>query len=295
MGDLKGHAIPGSFFVLLGLWWAIGCLRTFLGARKNGDVFKASSTYGFTCFQGRISRLPIEGIVKIIVCTGGMLGELLAHLPVPPMGIVQHATMYLFFLLSGIVDVSLHYGLPLPHGADYISVALALVIEGLLFNSHVHGRPVLDIHVHMLLVYVVFATAIVVALEIRFTKSPILGMARAYLTMLQGTWFWGVGVILYGHGKPNTTWDLDSHDGPMQATIYFSWHCGVHMVLLLLLTLITSCFYRRSEQTPSIGLDKLGHSFLNSDSGEQPYSILSSEDKGVVGSDDEFETDLRTL
>lgn len=292
MGDLKGHAIPGSFFIFLGIWWAVGCLRNFLWARKNGQNFKSSSTYGLTCFQGRISRLPIEGFVKIVVSAGGMLGELLAHLPVPPMGIVQHATMYLFFLLSGVVDVSLHYGLPLPHGSDYISLVVALVVEGLLFLSHVHGRTLLDIHVHMLLVYVIFATAIVIALEIRFSHSSILGMARAYLTMLQGSWFWAVGVILYGHGEPNTAWEQDGHEVQMQATIYFSWHCGVHMVLLLLLTLTLSCFYRRSRTL--VAVEKMGNKHLHSDGGEQLYSILSKEDKEILESDDEFETDLRT-
>lgn len=78
---------------------------------------------------------------------------------------VQHATMYFFFLLSGVVDIAMHYGTAIPPGTDYISIVIALVVEGLLFVSHIHGREALDIQVHMLLVYVIFVTAFVVALE----------------------------------------------------------------------------------------------------------------------------------
>ncbi|CAG5134138.1 unnamed protein product, partial [Candidula unifasciata] len=69
------------------------------------------------------------------------------------------------FLISGVVDIAVHYGVPLPPKTDYMSMVIALVVEGLLFNSHVHGRSELDIHIHMLLVYVIFSTAVVMALE----------------------------------------------------------------------------------------------------------------------------------
>ncbi|BFZ10164.1 hypothetical protein BsWGS_13203 [Bradybaena similaris] len=246
MGDLKGHAIPGSFFLLYGLWWAVSCLRRHLSCKKNGGKYTSTSTYPLDCFQGAVSRLPMEGFLKVVLSAGGMLGELLAHLPVPPVGIVQHATMYFLFLISGIVDIGVHYGMALPPKTDFASMMIALLVEALLFLSHVHGRSQLDTHIHMLLVYVILATVVVMALEARFSHSAILGMARAYLLMLQGSWFWAVGIILYGHGK-NDGWDGDSADSVMHSSIYFSWHCAAHFILLVLLNAGIYCLQRRGE------------------------------------------------
>lgn len=87
MGDLKGHAIPGSFFLVYGLWLAVNCLRRHLKCRRTGMQYVSTAVYAVDCCQGRVSRLPMEGLVKVVLSTAGMLGELLAHLPVPPMGI----------------------------------------------------------------------------------------------------------------------------------------------------------------------------------------------------------------
>lgn len=42
----------------------------------------------------------------------------------------HYTTMYLFFLLSGIVDVVSHSPLKLPLGLDRLSLSMALFIEG---------------------------------------------------------------------------------------------------------------------------------------------------------------------
>ncbi|XP_059166325.1 transmembrane protein 45B-like [Physella acuta] len=273
MGDLKGHAIPGSFFLLYGLWCAVGCLRKYFISRRQGQAYVTTATHKLSCCPGKVSRLPVEPTVKVLLSAGGLMGELLAHLPVPPMGIVQHATMYLFFLLSGVTDLGVHFGLPLPHGTDFISLVLALLIEGLLFASHVHGRPELDVQLHMLLVYVIFTTAVVIALEIKFSNSALLSMARAYLMMLQGSWFWAVGVILYAHGEPNTAWALDNPESSMQAAIYFSWHCAGHVIVLLVLTALMSlCYRKQGESTLHMELNSLEPEVNSSKEG---YGILA--------------------
>ena len=80
---------------------------------------------------------------------------------------VQHTTMYGFFFVSGLVDMMVYLDAPLPDGAQYGSMALALTAEGLLFASHVHGREILDIHIHMLLVKVIGSSVVVLLLEAR--------------------------------------------------------------------------------------------------------------------------------
>ncbi|CAG5134137.1 unnamed protein product [Candidula unifasciata] len=266
MGDLKGHLLPGSLFIVYGLWWAIGAIKRFLVCRKTGTRYISTATFPCPWSCGRVGSWPIEAIIKIILSSFGMFAEITFNLPHPNMGIVQHATMYFFFMVSGVVDLLIHFGVPLPPGTDYISVALAFMVEGLLFANHLHEREVLDVKIHLLLVYVVFVTVVVVLLEARIQRSALLTLARSYLLMLQGSWFWGVGIILYGHGDKNLAWKLDSAMDAMQATIYFSWHCAAHFVLLVLMVIIMSRCYR-VQRDP----------FRNGS--ELPLADLSSEDK----------------
>ncbi|KAH9493100.1 Transmembrane protein 45B [Bulinus truncatus] len=198
---------------------------------------------------------------------------------------VQHATMYFFFLLSGIVDVASHYGAPLPPSTDYIALTLAFLIEGLLFANHLHDRPIVDVHIHVLLVYVIFVTVVCIILEAKYRTSALLSMARAYLLMLQGSWFWAVGVILYGHPNDKTAWNLTNEMGIMQATIYFSWHCAFHFIFLFILNVIMGCIYRPLPGSRIIGSDLPlcrtengeGYRMLKIDDDEEEASDIESE------------------
>ncbi|BFZ10162.1 hypothetical protein BsWGS_13201 [Bradybaena similaris] len=285
MGDLKGHLLPGSLFFLYGLWWAVGAIKRYLVCRRAGTRYISSATFACPWACGRCGSWPIESIVKIALSSFGMLAEITFNLPHPNMGIVQHATMYFFFTISGVVDLLIYFGAPLPPGADYISVALAFLVEGLLFANHLHERAVLDVKIHLLLVYVVFVTVLVVLMEARIQRSALLTLARSYLLMLQGTWFWGVGIILYGHGENNTAWKLDNPMDAMQATIYFSWHCAAHFILLVLLVTIMSRCYRVQRDPFRNGAD-LPLAELNSEDKQDGYRALTVHEDD---SDIEFE------
>uniref|UniRef100_A0A8C9FKT1 Transmembrane protein 45B n=1 Tax=Pavo cristatus TaxID=9049 RepID=A0A8C9FKT1_PAVCR len=105
----------------------------------------------------------------------------------------QHATMYLFYGISGLVDIVAHGTNALPVAMDRMMLSLAVFIEGFLFCYHLHGRAMLDIHVHQLLLYAIFGGAICIFLEVFFRGSIVLEMLRTSLCILQGSWFWQVG------------------------------------------------------------------------------------------------------
>lgn len=58
---------------------------------------------------------------------------------------------------------------------------LALLIELVLFAFHLHGREVMDKHVHMLLVYAIMACIASVAAEIVYPRSVTAAIARSAL------------------------------------------------------------------------------------------------------------------
>lgn len=66
-------------------------------------------------------------------------------------------------------------------------------IPGFLFCYHLHGRAMLDVHVHQLLLFAIFGAAVCIFLEVFFRGSIVLEMLRTSLCILQGSWFWQVG------------------------------------------------------------------------------------------------------
>lgn len=72
MANFKGHALPGSFFLLFGLWWSVKYPLQYLSQKANK---KSHRTY---CFQ-RVDA--IEGGVKIVFALIGK-GYILVDTPV---------------------------------------------------------------------------------------------------------------------------------------------------------------------------------------------------------------------
>ena len=90
MGDLKGHALPGSLFLFLGLWWAVGCLKRYVICQKNNRKYVATTTYSCPCACGGfLSRFPVEAVLKIALSGLGSFFEITFNMPHPSMGISE--------------------------------------------------------------------------------------------------------------------------------------------------------------------------------------------------------------
>ena len=55
---------------------------------------------------------------------------------------------------------------------------VALTVEMVLFLFHLHGRDIVDVHMHMLLVYTIAGCIVAVALELKYPHSINAGLAR---------------------------------------------------------------------------------------------------------------------
>ncbi|KAB7501485.1 Transmembrane protein 45B [Armadillidium nasatum] len=84
MGSLSGHILPGSFFLLFGLWWSWSVFHKYflsLKEAKKGEGLtrrrkrnsRYTNTVSYPCFACK--RIPIEGIIKLAVCTIGLIGK----------------------------------------------------------------------------------------------------------------------------------------------------------------------------------------------------------------------------
>ena len=178
----------------------------------------------------------------------------------------QHVTMYATFLLGSIVEILLHYKWDLPRRLDIVCGIMAFGIEGFLFAFHLHSRHALDIHVHTLLVYAIMGCAVFAALEFYDQTQILYTYGRILCTILQGTWFYEVGFILYPPWtSPAFQWDHDDHNQMMIVTMSFCWHVILIFVGLLIQLGIIKCIYKRcryvSDQWDElIAIDEANHS-----------------------------------
>ena len=243
-----GHVLPGSFFIVFGIWWTTNQFRRYYQSRlKNGAAYENSPSFKCFCLCGRLANWEMEGFLMIFFTTVGFMGEVITGMKngqFVNLGNGQHATMFFFFGLIGVIELLLHYNVPLPRSTTYAAMALALLIEGVLFKFHLHGRADLDVVIHTLLVYAVFMNVLVVLIEMKFTNSIFAGLARSYFILLQGTWFWQVAFILYNPIPGARPWDLEDHEQTMIATMIFGWHMGANFIIQLLIAGVVACVYR---------------------------------------------------
>ncbi|XP_019641382.1 PREDICTED: transmembrane protein 45B-like [Branchiostoma belcheri] len=257
MGNFPGHATPGSIFLFFAIWWTIRysvMWASRMGGRKTSSAVCWKNAPLLCRF---LSRVPMEGLCKILFPLTGLLGEqMAAHWtlidPVTGqfhmLGNWQHTTMYLFFALSGFFDVLIALKAPVPSGIDHLSMSLAYAVEGVLFFYHLHGRADLDVRLHKLLLLAVAPCVTVSSLEAWRPNTLLLPMVRAAFTLVQGTWFWQVGWILYPP-FPGHEWDLESHENMMFVSTAFCWHIlGILLFMCVVYTVVYHIYQAKEKQ-----------------------------------------------
>lgn len=239
MGNLEGHVLPGTMFLVFGLWWTYNVSLRFLVAERlrfDGGRSRFRSNLTFTS-----GYYPLEPAFIIILTLVGIIGEAVTGFRdgvFVNYGNSQHIMMYFFFMMVGVVELLRLYKWPLPEGLEYAVAVMAAMAEVVLFSWHLHGRPDMDVQLHKLLLYTIYGCAAVTLLEMRNRDNPLPAFGRAYFACLQGTWFWQAGFILYPPGGVGT-WHLGSHRQMMVVAALFTVHmAAVLLTMLLLLALL---------------------------------------------------------
>ncbi|XP_062853132.1 transmembrane protein 45A [Trichomycterus rosablanca] len=249
MGNFKGHALPGSFFLMGGLWWAVKHSLWYV-TRRNRNA--GAGRLATRATQHRLEI--IEGAVILSFSVIGILAEQFA-VNGPKFHLYdsstqhweklmnwQHTAMYLFFALAGATSLIVHCTDAAPLALDRLLLGLAFFNEGFLFLYHLHGRDMLDVHVHMLLLYAVFGGAAVCLLEVFHRGNVLLELLRAALCLLQGSWFWQIAFVLYPPSE--VKWDLSDHNNMMFITMCYSWHLAFALITVAVVLTTVTCILR---------------------------------------------------
>ncbi|XP_045357748.1 transmembrane protein 45A isoform X2 [Leopardus geoffroyi] len=236
MGSFRGHALPGTFFITMGIWWTIKCTLKY-ACKKH----KRTSYLGSKALFHRMDI--VEGIVIICMALTGMLGEQFVaegpHLALYNYKEGQwvqllswhHSTMYFFFGLVGVANILRFIISSFPISLIKLLLSNALFVEAFILYNHTHGREMLDIFVHQLLVLAVFVAALIGFLEFFVRNNVIVELLQMTFILLQGSWFWQIGFVLYPpSGGP--AWDSMDHDNIMFLSTCFCWHYTLHIVIV---------------------------------------------------------------
>lgn len=293
MGSLAGHVIPGIFFILYGYMWSFNFLvyhirtratqKSSSDPRSRKDRSASSSFFEFKRDQDLskrswipfpCTRFPLEPIGKVLFPAVGMMVEAFLdyktdeegnrHLIVTVyspwnadgslngMSKLHHITMYGSFMLSGIIDLTI-LCVKLPKQTSMLFLTVAFVVEGLLFYLHTMGRDLLNVELHSLLFYAIFACVVFSFLRVFSATNLLINLGLGSSMLLQGTWFVQAGYILFGGFMNNHPLELskgsqgeyspedsddDSHKYIMFVVACFTWH----LVLVALSNVLTWVF-----------------------------------------------------
>lgn len=209
MGSFKGHVLPGSLFLLVGLWHIWNSVMNYVANPKSHKVRVWHPVPGIS---GNLKYLEIYIIVIgsfVDMCIEFFYSPHLKYfvdgsLNSAHMNDFEHAGMLLMFFIFGVsvlVSEKTRY-LPLPYGVLETIAAMAFFAEYLLFNFHSTSHAGLEGRYHQILVLLVGLCIISAVLSAAFPKSFVVDLLGGITFTLQGIWFYQVAFTLYGPMMP---------------------------------------------------------------------------------------------
>ncbi|KAL8107700.1 uncharacterized protein LOC141670784 [Apium graveolens] len=210
MGSFIGHVIPGTLFIVIGVWhiWC-SLVRQVL----NPKFYRVRVWNPVPGYNGKLKHLELY-----VVSVGAFL-DMCVELIYSPhfqyfvngvlnpthMNDFEHGGMLLMFFVYGIVMLlseKTSY-LPLPDGALCFVGATAFCAEFLLFFFHSTTHKGLEGHYHLILVLLVgmciFSVIAGALMPNNFAIDLCIGIAMT----LQGIWFYQTAFSLYGPSMPD--------------------------------------------------------------------------------------------
>ena len=256
----------------------------FVSTHKKNDPLAHLSWIPAHCCP----KVPLEPLLKIILPGLGIFAEAFLNVRggrlvfqmyevkfwdecgyFSVMSRLYHITLYLGFLVSGIVDLLSVY-CKLPKCTSQLFLALAFYNQAFLFYYHVHGRNLFNITIHKLLAMCIVVTAVFVTLRMLNPRNLLINTGIAAGMILQGTHLIQAGSLIYGTAKIHPT----SHSNEKFIVAVTTWHIlGVNVFMIGVYLIMRALFTRMVPRRYFI--DK----FAGRNDGAQETELLIKTDK----------------
>ncbi|XP_057328610.1 transmembrane protein 45B-like [Microplitis mediator] len=232
------YVLIGCIFYAFGLKWCCEYAKFWVTPKRNEENEPSKSRRIARYCEKLFINHPIEGSLKLIATAVGLVGTMIGGLPdnvtVSPK--VVHATIYLFFAFSGLVDVlTFYFPRNVTNSLAHLALAQSFFVEGFLF---VWASPTTNM-ANGILAGIVWMTSFTVLLEIVW---PDLKILRGFTTVLHGGWI--------AHMVRTYPVEIFS---PERVALAFSWHIATAFGVTLCIVAVTrSCIPRVAEEPPEI-------------------------------------------
>ncbi|XP_027807294.2 transmembrane epididymal protein 1A-like [Marmota flaviventris] len=244
MGTIEGHLLAAAFFLFYALYYSVlVSLALLRGQRVLKPPLPPREKQGHRLRQ----RVLLEGMVKVVITLTGILTEFFYPPGINRMKMVDwedpqrpfmftdawhHITMYLFFMLSGVVDIVSQLCLAQQsRKLERAAEAVAFYVLVLLMIAHLENKSTLEIRVHVLFLVPTFLVALVLNIEVWVPDQPPLWVLKTWMGMVLSTWMLQLSVVMYSppSGQP---WKADNPKDMTFLSIFFCWHLGLGAALL---------------------------------------------------------------
>lgn len=255
MGSFVGHIDESIFFLLLAFWWMFNKFTRYIRCGWEKTEYTSEVSYPLPTKR----YIPLEAILKTLFPAAGLVGEIISGGPslldengnFRKLEQIQHMSIYGIFIVHGIIDILMSYGIPLPKGLDFLSAIGCFLWYGFSFSfhAHMHGKEALETMIHVLPVYVMYATAVAGIVEVLNPHLFLASLARVYSVLLLGTWFFQASFIMYvpypwPGSDLNPKWDQTDVRNVHFLVATFGYHMILNMVVVTV-TYLLCYFYMR--------------------------------------------------
>ncbi|GAB4817260.1 hypothetical protein N2152v2_004306 [Parachlorella kessleri] len=226
-----GHVLPGAVLIMWGSWWAYNICLRYLASRR-GAPYRASSWFPMAQRWLRYLEPAMKVILppmavsielyfdhpdgfRYLYCPEGT--KLAGRFAVTHMNNWQHTSSYPAFFLSGVVDF-LGMFIHVPQGLSQAFLAVAFSAEAFLMALHKKHLP-LDEMVHWLLYVTMVLCVAFILLEMRYSRSVLIGAGKAASLVFQGAWLVETAKIMM---EDQPQWSMEYMGSTMMAPVAFT-------------------------------------------------------------------------